>query len=170
MGEWPVSGTARTHSIYHLSCHLTRVWFVMPRNNCFRDHWSQITITNKIMEKSETSQELPRSDTQTRSKETLLGKRHKQTRLTQGCHKLSTCLKNAHMASAELNKAKCKHQLFPGFLIRKSFWYTSYDVSIIQKRLILDLKSSKYFKQVYNQLSKFHFQYISHWLHILVNI
>ena len=72
------------------------------------------------------------------------------------------------MESTKLNKAKCKKQLFPGFLIHKSLWYASY-ISIIQKRLILGLKS-KDFKQVYNQLSKFNFQYISHWLHILVNI
>ena len=72
------------------------------------------------------------------------------------------------MESTKLNKAKCKKQLFPGFLIHKSLWYASY-ISIIKKRLILGLKS-KDFKQVYNQLSKFNFQYISHWLHILVNI
>ena len=170
VGEWPVSGTVRTHSIYHLSCHLTRLWFVMPQNNYFRDHQSQITITNKIIKKSEILQGLPKCDAQTWSKETLLEKRHTQTRLTQGCHKLSTYLKNAHTESTKLNKAKCKKQLFPGFLIHKSFWYASYDISIIQKRLILGLKSSKDVKQVYNQLSKFNFQYISHWLHILVNI
>lgn len=58
-------------------------------NSNIRDHWSQTTIANRAMKKSEILWELPKHYPATRSEQMLLGKRRWQTFLTQGCHKPS---------------------------------------------------------------------------------
>ena len=50
-----------------------------PQNNYksnIKDHQSQITLTNRIMPKSEILQELPTCDTGTKHEQTLIEKRH----------------------------------------------------------------------------------------------
>lgn len=48
-GPWVV----RSHSIYQLVCGLIWAWFVAPQNNYSSNinHWSQIAITNTVMNK-----------------------------------------------------------------------------------------------------------------------
>ena len=59
-----------------------------------KDYWSQITITNTIMKKTEPLRELPKRDTETQSEQMLVEKRHQQTIWVQHCHKSVFCKNN----------------------------------------------------------------------------
>jgi hypothetical protein len=76
--------------------------------NPHEDHWPQITITDIIvMKEFEILRELSKCDTETRSEHMLLGKWHRWTCSSQGCHTPSICKPPPPLAiSAKHNRTR----------------------------------------------------------------
>ena len=75
------------------------------RNSNIKDHWS-LDHHNRYnnLKKFEILQELPKSNTETQSEQTLLEKRHQLTCSMQGCHELSIFKKKMQYLQSEIKQ------------------------------------------------------------------
>lgn len=101
----------QTQTIYQISSPSYMGVVQAPQNNYngnIKDHWSQITVTNKIMKKFKILWELPNCDPETLREQMMLEKWHAPTCSMEGCHKSSICKKNKQTILA-MKHNKVKH-------------------------------------------------------------